>query len=105
MNEQCTNNGYTPFENAVQEAIKDLVSPDLAKPISTLVGSLHRAALTPAQDAGRVDFDKAFGGFGDWESEAYSRGVSIEDGDVEKLRLFFDYLAANGMIKGQDAPA
>lgn len=45
-----------------------------------------------------VDFDKAFGQFADWESEAYSRGVSIDDGDVEKLRLFYDFLAAQGLL-------
>lgn len=44
MKEQCTDNGYTPFENQVQEAIKDLVPLVTAQTISTRIGTLHRAA-------------------------------------------------------------
>jgi len=52
MSEVCESNGYTPFENAVQEAIKDLVTPDLAKPISTRVGGLYRSHLATLREDG-----------------------------------------------------
>jgi hypothetical protein len=47
----CEPNGYTPFENAVQREIADLVPIELARPISTRIGSLYRAAI---QQSGQV---------------------------------------------------
>jgi hypothetical protein len=41
----CEPNGYTSFENAVQKEIADLVPIELARPISTRVGSLYRAGV------------------------------------------------------------
>lgn len=61
-------------------------------------GDTLEAALAPKSTpppAAVIDtFDDLFAGFGDFESEAYSRGVSIDDGDIEKLRLFYDYIAS-----------
>lgn len=41
----CTPNGYTPFENEIQDYISDLVSPELAKTISTRISSSWKGPI------------------------------------------------------------
>lgn len=59
---------------------------------------IRRISTLSRPHVAEVDFEQAFAQFGDWESEAYSRGVSIDDDDIEKLRLFFDYLSHIGHL-------
>lgn len=54
--------------------------------------SIYTRAKPPCDDVRGVSFEEEFAAFGEWESEAYSRGVFIDEDDVEKLRLFFDFI-------------
>lgn len=53
MKEFCTENGYTPLENEIQAAINDLVSKELAQPISTRIAGLVRNR-TPSEQNKRA---------------------------------------------------
>lgn len=71
------------------------------KEYKALLETIKSRAITAnaGVDVGALTFEETYRGFGDFESEAYSRGVCVEDDDIEKFRLFFDYLASRNMLK------
>jgi hypothetical protein len=85
---------------SIVDAVENVViAQSMGWDMEGVLAVLREALQTRAPAAAAANFASAFNGFGDWESEAYSRGISIiDEEDTEKLRLFYDYLAATGRI-------